>query len=206
MNLHKRHCQLFMKRLRKLNKNAKIKYYIAGEYGGRTLRPHYHMLLFNANIETIQKAWHLGSVHYGEVTGASIGYTLKYMSKPAKIPLHKNDDRTPEFSLMSKGIGENYLTEKMVRYHKADLTNCYCKTVDGHKIPMPRYYKNKIYDEQEIDILNRNLREKAFENDAKIYQENVAKYGEINYLRMVKDKHLSLFKKMSNDAKKRTTI
>lgn len=103
-----------MKKLRKANPDHKLKYYLCGEYGGKTFRPHYHLILFDAVLPTIQKAWEHGSIHYGAVSGASIGYTLKYMAKPGKIPLHQNDDRVPEFSLMSKGLGKNYLTEAMV--------------------------------------------------------------------------------------------
>lgn len=105
MCLSKRDVQLFFKRLRKINVE-KIRYYLCGEYGGRTYRPHYHIILFNANIETIQEAWTLGQVHYGNVGGASIGYCLKYMAKRGKIPLHANDDRIKEFSLMSKVLAQ----------------------------------------------------------------------------------------------------
>jgi hypothetical protein len=148
MTVSKKDVQLFMKRLRKANKN-KLKYYLAAEYGGKTKRPHYHIILFNADVRTIAKAWNLGEIHFGEVTGASIGYTLKYISKPSRIPEHKNDDRTPEFSLMSKRIGNNYLTDPMIRWHKADLENrLYC-VIDEKKITMPRYYKDKIYTDAE---------------------------------------------------------
>lgn len=110
MGLKKRDVQLFFKRLRKAHgkslafKGKRIKYYACGEYGGRSMRPHYHIILFNAEIELIQSAWQLGQVHYGKVSGASVGYTLKYISKPSKIPLHRNDDRVREFALMSKGL------------------------------------------------------------------------------------------------------
>lgn len=103
MELSKRDLQLFFKRLRKKHKaEVPIKYYAVGEYGGKTKRPHYHIILFNAELSTIQSAWNNGQIHYGAVTGASVGYTLKYMMKPPSRPMHKNDDRTREFSLMSK--------------------------------------------------------------------------------------------------------
>lgn len=105
MSISKRHVQLFLKRLRKAHSGSQasgIKYYCVGEYGGKTKRPHYHVLLFNCDIEHVEPSWKWGQVHYGNVCGASVGYTLKYMSKPSKIPLHRNDDRVPEFSLMSK--------------------------------------------------------------------------------------------------------
>lgn len=150
MTLNKRHVQLFMKRLRKECPGKILKYYVCGEYGGKTNRPHYHMILFNANIEKIQPAWALGSIHYGVVTGASVGYTLKYMSKLKKIPMHSNDDRQPEFALMSKGLGESYLSPKMVQWHKKDLDNrMYLNIENGKKISMPRYYKDKLYEEHE---------------------------------------------------------
>lgn len=106
MQINKRDFQLFLKRLRKSHSTAlnPIKYYAVGEYGGRTSRPHYHAIIFNAELDKIQPAWELGQVHYGSVTGASIGYTLKYMSKKSRIPMHENDDRQKEFSLMSKNL------------------------------------------------------------------------------------------------------
>lgn len=149
MGLAKRDVQLFLKRLRKLNPE-KLKYFAVGEYGGRTKRPHYHLILFNAAIDTIQPAWNLGDVHYGTVGGASIGYTLKYMSKVSKIPMHANDDRLPEFGLMSKKLGANYLTDAMRAWHLADPDKrMYVNLLDGKKIAMPRYYKEKVYTEEQ---------------------------------------------------------
>lgn len=156
MELKKRDVQLFFKRLRKLHSKrpntnvSAIRYYAVGEYGSKTMRPHYHIILFNARVELIQPAWQLGSVHYGQVTGASVGYTLKYMMKPSKIPMHRNDDRQREFSLMSKGLGLSYINDKTIRWHKADLENrMYVPLLDGQKASMPRYYKDRIYSKDE---------------------------------------------------------
>lgn len=161
MNLNKRDIQLFMKRLRKDNKE-KVKYYLCGEYGGKTNRPHYHLIIFNAKIETIQPNWNKGQIHYGQVSEASVGYTLKYMAKPSKIPLHQNDDRQKEFSLMSKGLGKNYINEKMSNWHKNDPINrVYCNLKDGKKIAMPRYYKDKIYNLDERGQIKAHFSEKA---------------------------------------------
>lgn len=152
MSLDKRDVQLFFKRLRKSpgNSGSKIRYYLAGEYGGKTMRPHYHIILYNADITTISPAWEKGHIHYGTVEGASIGYTLKYISKGKTVPRHAKDDRQPEFALMSKGLGKNYLTDAMIAWHKKDLQNrMYCTIEDGKKISMPRYYKQKIYHEEQ---------------------------------------------------------
>lgn len=117
MSLNKRDVQLFIKRLRKKH-NGPLKYYCAGEYGTKYGRPHYHLITFNAQQSHIVEAWTdqqgkaIGSVYFGTVEAASIGYTLKYISKERIIPIHANDDRLPEFSLMSKGLGANYINPK----------------------------------------------------------------------------------------------
>ena len=49
-SLDYRHFQLFMKRLRK-RYGAKIRFYMCGEYGDTTHRPHYHALLFNFDFD-----------------------------------------------------------------------------------------------------------------------------------------------------------
>lgn len=180
MDLSKRDVQLFFKRLRKCHvvsgvsaTTEPIRYYAVGEYGGKSSRPHYHIILFNAELELMIgkkyahmvrcgiipldgyypftcAAWPNGHVTLGEVTNASVGYTMKYVSKPKRIPMHRNDDRQPEFSLMSKRLGKNYLSEDVIKWHKADLLNRMHLTVeDGKKIAMPRYYKDKMYNDAE---------------------------------------------------------
>lgn len=156
MSLDKRDLQLFFKRLRKIDKTtgSLLKYYAVGEYGGRSRRPHYHVIAFSTDVSKIQSAWKLGSVHYGTVTGASVGYTLKYITKKSSVPMHINDDRVREFSLMSKGLGACYLNEKMLKWHKDDLGGrVYVAIEGGKKITMPRYYKDRIYDSEERGYL-----------------------------------------------------
>lgn len=155
LSIRKPALQRFFKRLRKYqqahNPEAPpIRYYAVGEYGSKSGRPHYHIILFNADIHGISHAWPFGHIHFGDVSAGSVGYCLKYMSKPKRIPMHQRDDRIPEFSLMSKGIGKNYLTPQMIAWHKADmLERMFCPIEDGKKIAMPRYYKDRIYAEHE---------------------------------------------------------
>lgn len=152
--ISKRDVQLFMKRLRKCNRKTTIKYYAVGEYGGRFKRPHYHALLFNVDAATIDGAWQNGTVHIGYVEEASVGYTLKYMSKTSKIGLSRWDDRQPQFALMSKGLGKSYLTRNTIMWHLADLPSRMCHILeDGKKIGMPRYYKDKLYIQKDREII-----------------------------------------------------
>jgi len=200
MNLDKTDIQKFFKRLRKLSK-TKIKYYVCGEYGTKKMRPHYHIILFNANKEHIQKAWilnnkPLGTMHVGQVNEASIGYTLKYMTKKGKIPLHYNDDRQKEFSLMSKRLGDNYITKKMINWHKQDLEKrMYVNIPDNKKIAMPRYYKDKIYNELEKDKIAMYLKDIAEKETEKLQTE----LGE-TYEKVMVERHINQFKKMYKNA------
>jgi hypothetical protein len=165
LTLDKRDVQLYFKKLRKAHgKNFEpIKYYLAGEYGSKTFRPHYHIILFNANIELIHKAWDKGEVHIGELTEASAAYTAKYINKGKIIPMHKNDDRLSEFSLMSKKLGINYLSEKIIKYHRADIERNYLTLEDGKKISLPRYYRQKIWTESELRVQADKLAQKFTE-------------------------------------------
>lgn len=152
MTLNKRDVQLFMKRLRKLQ-TTKLRYYAVGEYGTKTMRPHYHIILFNLeNEQHIPTAWTSGGVHIGTVSGASIGYTCKYIAKPGRIPLHRNDDRVKEFSLISRGIGKGYLSDDVVKYHKSDVTRNFVTLPGGVKNALPRYYRDRIYDDDDKAI------------------------------------------------------
>lgn len=161
LTLNQKHVQNFFKRLRFNTGVTNIKYYAVGEYGSENFRPHYHSLIFNLpSPNDVENAWvadkrkgeknatpeKLGDCHIGSVTGASIGYTLKYISKRRIIPIHRNDDRLPEFGLQSRGLGSAYLTEAAHAWHHADLLNRMHIVIEGgKKISMPRYFKNKIY-------------------------------------------------------------
>lgn len=225
-DLSKRDVQLFFKRLRKIHDDdpgkktaissdasfgskkgassvgdRSIKYYAVGEYGGKTMRPHYHIILFNAKLELIQPAWDKGHVHYGYVTGASVGYTMKYISKPGKIPLHRNDDRQPEFALMSKGLGKDYLTPQICQWHKKDLLNrMYLNIEGGKKCSMPRYYKDRIYSLQERSEIagyqKGEIEKKTLKEVSEAYDAGK------NYARDKKEAVKAAYKKMYHDYSK----
>lgn len=54
MTLKKRDFQLFMKRLRKAYEPQKIRYFAAGEYGDKKMRPHYHAILFGLHLDDLE--------------------------------------------------------------------------------------------------------------------------------------------------------
>lgn len=204
MDLNFRHLQLFFKRLRYNNHKADnylpLKYYAVGEYGSKTKRPHYHIILFNSTLPTISPSWEMGHVHYGTVTLASVGYVLKYISKNTYRKRFARDDRTEEDSRISKGLGKSYLTQNMLNWHHADLCGrLYCNAEDGKKIAMPRYYKLRLYSTEEREtagnfqlqqmILKRN--EKIAEIGLEQFEKNRRDEMEAEFRNL----NLSLFKK-----------
>jgi hypothetical protein len=202
--LVKKDVQDFFKRLRKLTKQ-KISYYAVGEYGDTGERPHYHIILFNANPKIVENAWKLnditlGNVHFGDVGDASVGYTLKYISKDKKIPQFNGDDRQKEFALMSKGLGAGYLTENMIKWHtKGNLENkVYLPLKDGKKAAMPRYYKDKLYDKGQKFRIGVFMRAES----QKQVDELQHKYGDLYYYKQAEET-ANDFRRMAKKAKER---
>lgn len=147
MTLVPKHLTDFFKRLRK--RAGKCKYYACGEYGTKGKRPHYHLILFcNDGMlgEDIIKSWPYGDVYFGKVESASIKYTVQYYNKGDWSRSHARDDREPEFSRMSQGIGKSFLTPAMVRHLLESPDKGYVYNNDGHKIALPRYYKSRLFD------------------------------------------------------------
>lgn len=193
--VHKRDLQLFFKRLRKFQSSKRyckkagvpyieqpIKYYGVGEYGGRFKRPHYHVILFNASPELVERAWTAGHVHYGFVSGASVGYTMKYIGKPSSVPIHRNDDRTPEFSLMSKGLGECYLTKNMIQWHNHSTSvveSRYHVMCNGVKIAMPRYYRERLYTKDDKNAIAFKIRQENNAFDWNELQSDIYNYKKL---------------------------
>jgi hypothetical protein len=188
MSLNSDDVKNFLKRLRQIQKRKDeklfkkgrishyygktISYYLAGEYGSKYSRPHYHLILFNAAPENVIKAWvdpkdgkRIGSMFFGNVSAASVGYTLKYISKDAKVPQYKGDDRVPEFQRMSKGIGLNYITQNRIQWHVTDLFDrAYGRLPDSDiKVALPRYYKDRIYTSLERQMIGEALQSKDLE-------------------------------------------
>lgn len=230
MNLNKNHFVEYIRELRRglYSKGIRLKYYVAGEYGTKSFRPHYHAIIFGCplgeligeSFVTAAKArkelylqgeyefnsplWKYGYFTIGEVNKATIGYTLKYISKSKRIPLHKNDDRQPEFQLNSKGLGANYLTTAVKKWHKQRLTERVYLNIDqGKKIAMPRYYKDKIYTTIErglIGLLSEFIEEKQIDEKHQTHTlEQILQEYDNEILILVEDYHKGNRKKLTNN-------
>lgn len=62
------------------------------------------------------------------------------------------DDRIREFSLMSKGLGVNYVTPAMKKYHQQTMTGLHIHP-GGRIQSLPRYYRERIFTSEERAIL-----------------------------------------------------
>lgn len=54
LTLRKRDFQLFMKRLRKAHPDDNIRFFMSGEYGSETFRPHYHAIIFGLHLNDLK--------------------------------------------------------------------------------------------------------------------------------------------------------
>lgn len=154
----------FLKRLRKeqsTRTDVKIRYFLAGEYGSETHRPHYHLIVydwippendlvflknsFSGNKYwyslTLNKLWKYGYNVVADVCWKSCAYVARYMLKKHKgLDSHIYDDLgiEPEYSTMSRrpGIGKEYYD-----LHAKDmLAQGYVQMPDGLTAPIPRYF------------------------------------------------------------------
>lgn len=195
--------QKFMKRLRK-DRKEKIRYYVVGEYGEHTKRPHYHMLLFNLKLTGVHlekyllEKWNKGRIDIGSVTPSSIMYCTNYIIQKQS---YKNSLIQPPFALMSQGLGKQYL-EKHMDKHKRDLSRNYIVFEDGQKSRMPRYYRNKIYSKptqlkqnaKMVEEMEKTLEEKFLELQQKNPSVNVWNYQQDQQIKYQEKQDSSLKK------------
>lgn len=152
-SLHKRDVQLFLKRLRK-NTGQKLRYFVCGEYGEKTLRPHYHMILFGLDSKQkdveILKAWQKGHVRVDPISEARMKYVTGYVLKQNAYEFMDQCEFERPFMNCSKKpmLGNSYI-KKMKEWHKQDVTRNYVPIEDGKKVRMPEIYRKKIFTEGE---------------------------------------------------------
>ncbi len=185
LTLNKRDLQLFLKRVRKATSCKTVRYYAVGEYGSTTQRPHYHLILFDVKDTVINACWThptskiaLGITDIQPVSPASVRYVTNYVCKP-----RLNDDelhgKQREFSTMSKGLGSQYLTPAMQAWHTQNLNNFVIQR-GGIRLPLPRYYKDKLFDDRQKSQLKLVQNLYDIENERLIIKE----YGTlVNYER-----------------------
>lgn len=153
-SLRKRDWQLFMMRFRK--EYGPCRYFMCGQYGERSLRPHYHALLFGVDLpdkrlyskvagnilwrsEKLDRVWGQGDVKFSVLSPETVNYVTAYMNRSS---LDKwNCERAglePEFQLMSRkpGIGAKWYERFKGDVYPEDSVT----VAGGGKLRPPRYY------------------------------------------------------------------
>lgn len=141
----------FLERCRKKTKKS-LKHWCVTELGEDNGRIHLHGIFFGEDaVQLIIEKWKYGYVFIGTfVNERTINYITKYMLK--------DDINNREFSgkvLTSPGIGARYFERedwKFNRYRGEDTREYYVFR-NGAKAMLPKYYREKIYSEEEREKL-----------------------------------------------------
>lgn len=200
LTLKKRDYQLFFKRLRKSQKENKIRYFGSGEYGSRyTKRPHYHFIVFGLLIsdlklygrnelkqplwtsDKINQLWRKGNVIVGDVTYESSSYVARYSLKKLNS-LVDYGDKVPEFVVMSNGIAKEYLHRNIADIYTND--SLIIKTDKGSRVIKPfRYFDKKA--ESDYGIYMQAFKDKRVEI-ARLKNKNLMAQSNQNYKETLK--------------------
>lgn len=156
--------QKFLKRLRKAYR-GKLRYFVAGEYGEQTARPHYHMILYGwrpTDLENLYKIhhngyytskwladlWGMGQIQIAQAVPETYRYVAGYVTKKMyeldgkKANTYYELGQTKPFACMSlkPGLGDYYYQE-----HKAEIwRRGYIQCTNGKQAQIPRYYEKQM--------------------------------------------------------------
>lgn len=177
--------QKFLKRLRKAYR-GKLRYFVAGEYGEQTARPHYHMILYGwrpTDLENLYKIhhngyytskwlsnlWGMGQIQIAQAVPETYRYVAGYVTKKMyeidgkKANAYYELGQTKPFACMSlkPGLGDHYYQE-----HKAEIwRQGYIQCTNGKQAQIPRYYEKQMEAEnpQRLWRIKQNRQKNAIE-------------------------------------------
>lgn len=186
--------QLFLKRMRTALSPKRFRFYGCGEYGGQTLRPHYHILMFGHDFEDkkyykttpqgdklytskfVEKYWDKGFNVLGDVTFKSCAYVARYVTeKISGDDAERHYTRVtregeiipllPEFSMMSRNGGIG--KAYFDKFHK-EVYAWDSVVVNGREVRPPRFYDMRYaaLDSLHMEKLKIVRRRKALANKA----------------------------------------
>lgn len=177
--------QKFLKRLRKAYR-GKLRYFVAGEYGEQTARPHYHMILYGwkpTDLENLYKIhhngyytsewlkglWKMGQIQIAQAVPETYRYVAGYVTKKMyeidgkKANAYYELGQTKPFACMSlkPGLGDKYYQE-----HKEEIwKQGYIQCTNGKRAQIPRYYEKQMEAEnpQRLWRIKQNRQKNAME-------------------------------------------
>jgi len=83
-----------------------------------------------------------------EMNTSAFAYVAKYVDKVKRKKRHAREDWLKCFSHMSKGIGKAYI-DRCKQWHLDDVTRNYVVLNGGYRKPLPKYYRDRIYDDEQ---------------------------------------------------------
>lgn len=168
-NLVRQDVTLFLKRLRKSVAPVRLRFFLAGEYGEVTQRPHYHLALFGykncaygqstytkfrknccTSCDHLRDTWGLGHITCGSLEPDSMQYIAGYViKKMTSIDDPRLKGRPPEFRGSSLGLGAGAMDQvaQTIRDFNLDDPNTDVPSVLRHGrklLPLGRYLKRKL--------------------------------------------------------------
>jgi hypothetical protein len=208
--------QKFLKRLRKATGDD-IRYFCAGEYGEKTARPHYHLILYGwkptdlkpiykkrcngyFTSETLCKIWNNGNVQIAQAVPETYRYVAGYVTKKMyeidgkKANNYYDLGQPKPFAKMSlkPGIGDAWYKAHKEEIWKAGYIQC----TNGKHARIPRYYEKQMEAEDPI-----RLWEIKKERQAKIIESNRYTYEGKDYATDLQTKERVTRKKMHRAGK-----
>lgn len=172
--LCKRDVQLFFKRLRRHFDGVRIRYYLAGEYGSCTFRPHYHAIVYGIGLSdfsdleyrgcnerkdpfyssrVMSDIWSNGFILMSDVTWKTCAYVARYVLKKQgkSSDFHVSRGSVPEFNLSSRCPGIGLLHSRDYVLSGNDMFD-----LDGrdgvHSISLPKSMLRNVRRTEQIDV------------------------------------------------------
>lgn len=163
--------QDWLKRFRKDIYPLKVRYYLVGEYGDESFRPHYHVALFGYPTcrfgvsrysrsrlsccdvcDRVRDTWSRGNVSLGTLEPHSAQYIAGYVTKKmTSVDDPRLGGRHPEFARMSlrPGLGYDALFELSSEILKLDLVDPQGDVPSALRhgsrlLPLGRYLRRKL--------------------------------------------------------------
>lgn len=188
-NVARRATRLFLERWRKKYKKS-VKHWLITELGhNNTERIHLHGLLFTEfpiNNDILQNIWKYGQTYTGDYcTIKTINYIVKYVTKI------DTDHKGYEADIFcSAGIGACYYKNefnKQKHKYNGKQTIQYYTLKNGIKVALPKYYRNKLFTQEERDKLWTELLDSDRTYVRGIQLNNIStKEGYQNYIKVLK--------------------
>lgn len=170
--LEPNHVKDWLKRLRSRISPLRVRYYLVGEYGDETGRPHYHAALFGfptcrfektqyrngllrccTQCELVRDTWGFGNVFLGTLEINSAQYVAGYVTKK----MTRFDDprlkvgQHPEFARMSlrPGIGGDFMHEVASTHMQFNLDKSQADVPSALRhgkrvLPLGRYLRKRL--------------------------------------------------------------